>query len=512
MVFSSHQRTLLAKSKSQIMNGLKRIDFYLVLTQFIYSSIEFTSEKFEIEFESNKLKKNSFHIRRVLKNLVDRVKDLKIISESFLNRARTLVTRIDLYDKTISFELKQQSETIKSLEKSWKRTYSFKLRKAKYQTDINAVSISDTKIVYSLFLPLGENSIIQLVDKFRSDDDVTILDGDLYYFIEINYMDFIFTFYSRGLITIESYLSDGDISTILNDSLGLMKEIPVLLTELLTDYHLSLIEVIGKIKDIPIHKTLVVGTYNNQKIDQSESEREEFLLALSENTEIRKFIGFPRSVDHRPYEDVIIGTEGSIINSEQIDLLLPFHSYNRALHLFMRQYNLETEKIWTNLNEFEDLVSDFEDYMSGEEEKKQKRKKKKQKKIFSGDKRTSLAKTRLYIMRGTKNVNDFMVLTNFIEDSIESTIEKYAQHLEEGDVKRNSFHIRKVLKTLKDRANHLKVISESFASRGEDLISRLELYDSEIAYETQQKIERTAFIMGFMGVILAIFAILIELP
>ncbi|OLS18459.1 MAG: hypothetical protein HeimC3_49290 [Candidatus Heimdallarchaeota archaeon LC_3] len=507
LVFSSEQRSLLAKNKSQIMNGLKKIDFYVVLTQFIYGSIEFTSRKFSLEFEEKKIKENSFHIRKVLKTLDDRVRDLQIISKSFVTRARTLVTRIDLHDKTISFELNQRSEKIKALAKDWKRTYSFGLRKAKKYISAKTVLVSNSKVVYSLFLPLGENSIIQMVDKFRTEDDVKILNSDLYYFIEVDYMKYTFTFYSRGLITVESKLRDGNISTLINDSLDLIKEIPKLLTELLTEYHLSLIEVLGKIEDIPIHETVVIGTYNNRKIDQTDSEGDEFLLALSEDSDVLKFIGLPRSVDSRPYEDVIIGTEGSIIRSEQLNLLLSFHAYNRALHLFLRQYNLETEKVWNNLNEYEDLVSNFEEYMSSQEKKN----KKKQKKLFTGGKRTSLAKTRLYIIRGIKNINDFIVLTNFIEDSIEFSIEKYSQHLEEGDVKRNSFHIRKVLKTLKDRANHLKVISESFTTRGENLISRLELYDSEIAYETQQKIERLAFIMGLSGVILAVLAIIVEI-
>jgi hypothetical protein len=137
-------------------------------------------------------------------------------------------------------------------------------------------------------------------------------------------------------------------------------------------------------------------------------------------------------------------------------------------------------------------------------------KSKKHKKMFSGDRRKDLAKTRLFVIHGVKNTNNFIVLTNFIEKSINFTIDKYSELLEEGKVRENSFHIRKVLKTLKDRVNHLEVVSESFASRSESLMSRLEMYDSEIAYETQQKIERTAFVMGLLGTILAIIAIFIE--
>jgi hypothetical protein len=57
----------------------------------------------------------------------------------------------------------------------------------------------------------------------------------------------------------------------------------------------------------------------------------------------------------------------------------------------------------------------------------------------------------------------------------------------------------------------LKIISESFSSRGENLMSRLELYDSEIAFETQQKIKRVAYIIGILGVVLAIITMFEEL-
>ena len=112
------------------------------------------------------------------------------------------------------------------------------------------------------------------------------------------------------------------------------------------------------------------------------------------------------------------------------------------------------------------------------------------------------------MIQGIKNINNFIVVTSFIEESIEFTIDKYSQVLESDGVKANSFHIRKVLRTLQDRAKHLKIVSENFATQGNTLVSRLDLYDSEIAFEIQQKIEKLAFIIGLIGTILAVFAIL----
>ncbi|MHA2102956.1 MAG: hypothetical protein ACW981_05975 [Candidatus Hodarchaeales archaeon] len=505
LVISTGQRSNLAQTKSKIITALKNIDYYIVLTQFIEDSIEFTSIKILDLFESKEIRENSFHIRKVLKTLQDRVKDLKIVSQSFMTRGQTLVTRIDLYDKTIAFEIQQRSEKVREIVKSWKRTYTFGLPKSKIEVKSSDVVVLDPSIVFSLYLPLGENSIIQLVDKFRNDEDVKIVDSDLYYFVKVLYLEFEFTFYSRGLINIASKLRDGNIKTLIDDSLSLIKEIPFLLKELLTEYHLSLVEVLGDIANIPIHKTIVIGSFSREVTMKSEKEKDQFLNGLANDPYLLSFIGLPRSVDSRVDSDVLIGTEGSLIRSEQLFFLLSYHCYNRSLHLFIRNYNIEVENVWNTLNSCEDLINEFEEYMSSGE------KSKKHKKMFSGDRRKDLAKTRLFVIHGIKNISNFMVLTKFIEESINFTIDKYSELLEEGKLSENSFHIRKVLRTLKDRVNHLKVVSESFTSRSESLMSRLEMYDSEIAYETQQKIERTAFIMGFLGTILALIAIFIEL-
>lgn len=504
LTFSTEQRKLLSRSKSQIINGIKNIDYYVVLTQYIKESINFTSIKISDLFASNKVKENSFHIRKVLKTLQDRVNDLKIISESFIIRGRTLVTRIDLYDKKIAFEIQQQESTLRDIANSWKRTYKFGLPKSEFTVNSSDVITFGSKLIFSIYLPLGENSIIQLVDKFRL-EKVTIIDSDLYYFVKASYMNFEFTFYSRGLINIETKLQDGSIEQQIDGSLSLIKDVPVLIKNLLTKYHLSLVEVLGKIENIPIHKTIVIGSYTQSMITSSEEERDQFLDGLANDIHVLSFLGIPRSIDSRIDSDVIIGTEGSLIRSEQMSLFLPYHCYNRSLHLFLRKYNLDVENVWNTLNSCEKLVNEFEEFMSSGE------KSNKHKKMFSGDRRKDLAKTKLYVINGIKNINNYMVLTKYIEESINFSIERYSELLGEGKVKSNSFHIRKVLRTLKNRTKHLEVVSASFTARSESLISRLELYDSEIAYETQQKIERSAFIMGLLGTILALLAIFIEI-
>ncbi|MFW9929621.1 MAG: hypothetical protein ACFFD1_09535, partial [Candidatus Thorarchaeota archaeon] len=189
--------------------------------------------------------------------------------------------------------------------------------------------------------------------------------------------------------------------------------------------------------------------------------------------------------------------------SEQFDVISSYHNYNRALHLFLEKYNLETEKVWNTLNDCEDLVLQFENFMSRDQNQKKSEKKQKEQLLLNEGTRKNLQKTRLFVINGIKNIENYIVLTKYIEDSIEFSIGKYTELLEEGVVKQNSFHIRRVLRTLKDRTEHLKIISESFTSRGENLMSRLELYDSEIAFETQQKIEKVAYIIGILGILIA---------
>jgi DNA-binding ferritin-like protein len=97
-------------------------------------------------------------------------------------------------------------------------------------------------------------------------------------------------------------------------------------------------------------------------------------------------------------------------------------------------------------------------------------------------------------------------MTKFIEESIEFTIDKFSQILQNEGVKANSFHIRKVLRTLQDRARHLKIVSESFASQGNALFSRLDFYDSELAHEISQRLQKIAWFFSIAALLYTMVA------
>ena len=73
------------------------------------------------------------------------------------------------------------------------------------KTHIQKLTINKPRKILSMFIPLGENSIISLVDLYRSRSDIEIIDTDLYYTLKIHYSDFIISFFSRGLVTFEKY-------------------------------------------------------------------------------------------------------------------------------------------------------------------------------------------------------------------------------------------------------------------------------------------------------------------
>ncbi|MFX0151231.1 MAG: hypothetical protein ACFFAJ_10650 [Candidatus Hodarchaeota archaeon] len=98
-----------------------------------------------------------------------------------------------------------------------------------------------------------------------------------------------------------------------------------------------------------------------------------------------------------------------------------------------------------------------------------------------------MSKTRYKVINMIENIDQFIIIIRFIENSILFTIEKFTELVEAGRIKKNSFHIRKVLRTLKDRAKHLKIVSENIATQGNTLVSRLDLSGSEIPFEIQKK-------------------------
>lgn len=513
-LLSTERRLKLSKTRFHVIHEIKNMDHFLTLTSFVENSIEFTIDKFNGLVNTQQIRENSFHIRKVLKTLEDRAQHLKIVSKGFISRARTLVTRLELYDAEITHDIQQRAEKIAFLENSWRRTYSFGLAPVEIQVAATEIYLQSPSIIYSLFIPLGENGIIRLVDRLKARKNLEIIGTDLYYHLNIRDGDLEISFYSRGLITVKADFKDIKLAQLFRESATLLTTIPTVLERLLTRYHRSLTEVLGNIEAVPIHKTIILGNFSYHKgnsiIDLTNmDEREEYLRGLSEDPTVLEFIGEPRSIDSREYEDVIIGTRGSLIRSKDIEVLLSYHAYNRCLHLFLEKYNRTIEESWNALQKSEDLVNKFEHSMSGKLEKSDLAVPGKEG-GFSSNPQKNLRMTRLYVIQSIKNLDNFVVITQFIEKSIDFTKEKYSYVLESGDVKPNSFHIRKVLRTLQDRTKHLKILSENLSSQGATLISILELYDSEIAYASQQRIEKLAFLIGLIGIILAVFSILVE--
>ncbi|MHA2365856.1 MAG: hypothetical protein ACXAC7_17995, partial [Candidatus Hodarchaeales archaeon] len=479
--FTEGRRNTLYKTKSYVFQGLKYGDNFIVLTQFIEDSIKFTKEKYAEDKEAERIKENSFHITKILQVLFDRTKHLKILSESFNARGTTLRSRLELYDSEIA------SEKIASLENGWTRSVTAEHELPELQIELDAVEVVNPEIHCSLYIPLGENGIIHLVDDFRRRDDVKILNTDLYYHVETkcDCHDYIFSFYSRGLITVSKKLDDSNLSTLIDKTESLTTEIPTHLKKLIPKYHLSLVEVLGEIKTLPIHKTIIINKYKD--IPKS-IETKEFLKAIAENPKVKSFIDIPRSIDSRTYEDVIIGTSGSILRSDDLETFISYHAYNRSLHLFLANYNDLIEHIWNDLNDCNNLVDEFEEYMQLE-----KRTRDIEKSAFiSSEQREKLIETRFHVIHEIKNIDQFLVISIFIEKSIQFSIEKFTELLESGKIRKNAFHIRKVLRTLQDRAEHLKIVSESFISRSNTLVTRLGLYDAEMTFATQQRAEKVA--------------------
>ncbi|MHA1984173.1 MAG: hypothetical protein ACW967_07440, partial [Candidatus Hodarchaeales archaeon] len=239
--------------------------------------------------------------------------------------------------------------------------------------DVPNICINNPRKVFSLFIPLGENNIIQLVDNFRARNDITILETDLYYNIKIEFQDFIITFYSRGLVTFERESEAEKLAELISNVEEKAKQVPLIISSLLTEYQITLLSIFGGIGAIPVHKTIVIDKFDKieceadfqkQQIDirsLSENDKDNLLEIIANNEIVLNFIGDPRSVDHRPHEDIIIGTKGSIVRSEDINELLSYHSYNRSLHLFLTKYNHEIENEWSYLNECDEMINKFEE-------------------------------------------------------------------------------------------------------------------------------------------------------
>ncbi len=125
--------------------------------------------------------------------------------------------------------------------------------------------------------------------------------------------------------------------------------------------------------------------------------------------------------------------------------------------------------------------------------------------LSKSNRRKSLRVTRNAVIEGVKYTDSFIALVSFIEGSIEFTIDKFSAVLEEG-IQANSFHIRKVLRTLQDRAKHMKIVATSLQTQGNNVFSRLDFFDSEIAFDLAQKYQRIAWTISIIFMVLSFVA------
>lgn len=99
----------------------------------------------------------------------------------------------------------------------------------------------------------------------------------------------------------------------------------------------------------------------------------------------------------------------------------------------------------------------------------------------------------------------------FISGSINHILQKYLSIREkEVTIAENSFHIRKTLRVLEDRAARLAILSESLISRANAPVSQLNLFDTGILYKKEQKVQFLALFTSAVGIALAVIVLLIR--
>ena len=91
---------------------------------------------------------------------------------------------------------------------------------------LSKTQILNPRKLFSIFIPLGENSIIKLTDNFRVRKDLSIIDTDLYNFIEISFREFNIKFYSKGLVIFEKKTNDDTLANLLSKIEVLATSIP----------------------------------------------------------------------------------------------------------------------------------------------------------------------------------------------------------------------------------------------------------------------------------------------
>lgn len=375
-------------------------------------------------------------------------------------------------------------------------------------TSIRHIHVTEPVLLYALFLPLGENGIINLVDTFRS-KKLEILHTDLYYNVQIKHKEAILTFYSKGLITVEFTSNAKNLDDAIDQIQSKSYTVASILKSLLNQFQLSLVEVFGDLSKYPIHQCLKVDgfqgkefSYINSLGNLSEEELDEhkdnLLLKISNNAKVQVFLEHIRSVDSRPHEDIIIGTNGSIIRSDQLEKILSYHLFNRSLHLLLHRFREILEDTWNRLH------TDELKLHSIHQEIRQKNG------LFSSltsNTHGEIGSLKSQIIIEGRHINSFLTLSKYIREAITDTQTKYIEQRNSGTILENSFHIRKVIQILKDRATHLIILSDSVIIKSQDLLTTLDLYDSEVVYRTHQKMEQLALLTGTLGVVLALIAI-----
>jgi hypothetical protein len=364
---------------------------------------------------------------------------------------------------------------------------------------------------------LGENGIISLVDNLKSNRNVKIEDTDLYYHVKCSFKDYEIDFFSRGLILLTKKARAVKLGNVIGEAARTKASYRSVMKSLLTKYQLSLIEIFGGFESVPIHLTIAFDEFEDASYylttsssideDSNNTYNQKILDVIVKDKIGRDFIGNLRSKHSREYEDVIIGTEGSIVRSEQVDILLSYHAYTRALHLFLRKFNQIIEGTWRIINETTSNLEDL-DRQFNKEAKEAESLGVKISRLFSASTaHDKLREARSRVLSKVKDLEQIPILTKFVQDSVDFTREKYVDEREKKMVKENSFHVRKTLKVLADRSKHLSLVSENLRARGTTLLSQLELFDSEVIYSLSHRFEIMSITIAVIGIAIAVIAI-----
>lgn len=382
--------------------------------------------------------------------------------------------------------------------------------------DVNTFKVKSPRVILSSFIPLGENGIIALVDRFHAKKKVKIDETDLYYYIKCSVEGFTVEFFSKGLVSITKEVKEIRLGVILSVALAMKEDYRRILVSLLNKYQLSLIEVFGGLSQIPIHVTITFDDFDESSkfFDTTYQMNEELtnqkvLDQISLDQKIKGFIGILRSKQSREYEDVLIGTNGSIIRSIQIEELLVYHAFTRSLHLFLTKFNSISEAIWNEVQEWGDILEDINHEFTREAQ---------QASAFSSriyqvftDSAASrrIRGVRSKIMSRINELEQIPILTEFIQDSLAFTREDYSEHRDKMLIYENAFHIRKTLNILADRTKHSSLISENLRARGKSLLSQLDVLSSELISNLSQTIQTIGILIALIGIPLAFIAFIL---